>query len=162
MSKGPKDFGPPSEPEDSPDMPEWLARLIEEANKQDGVRVEVGDLGKLSDILSTPTQPVEVLPPAETVEEEVECALKVDIVNVDTPLFSGKIISMYEMPGGDIIKFAFGSSNDALVKTVDMFKLALIDPAHVEMVALLPFHQLTEALQQWAIRSEGINRGHGL
>lgn len=73
--------------------------------------------------------------------------VKTDALDVET-------IGMYQMPGFAVLDVITTPGLAQLPKMVDLFRLAINDPAKANDLGILTFEELTEAVSQWVLKSK--------
>lgn len=74
-------------------------------------------------------------------------------VEIDTEAFSGKVVSLKDMPGARVVGVFATEGPAQMFKTLKLFKLAQMDPRKIEEIEQLTFRELGDALDQWMAKS---------
>lgn len=74
-------------------------------------------------------------------------------VEIETEAFSGRVVSLKDMPGTKVIGVFATEGPAQMFKTLKMFKLAQMDPRKIDEIEQLTFGELGDALDQWMAKS---------
>ena len=91
--------------------------------------------------------------PVDSASTDLDFAVEIPTVLVETESFSGEAIELYELPSGMILQM-LALPGPAQIKMLSkLFKMALVDPKWEEGLDGLSFNELTEVLYQWYSQS---------
>lgn len=87
----------------------------------------------------------------ENIEKSVVTSLPT--VVIDTPAFKTTAYGLYDLPGMKVMHVLAMSEGEKMQGFVDMFKLAMLEPAKIDELEYLSFNELGDVLSQWMERS---------
>lgn len=73
---------------------------------------------------------------------------------VETEKFTAQAINMYDMPSMKVLDIMVSTGQAQMVKMIELFRLAIINPKKVEDIDILSFNELVEAVGVWVNQSE--------
>lgn len=88
-----------------------------------------------------------------TVEEDVESAIKIEVLTLTTSDWTGQVLPIWEMPHEAVIDMMGTEGSLQMIKTVDLFKLAIVDPKEAEKIDGLSFRAFSKLLTAWSVQS---------
>jgi hypothetical protein len=74
-------------------------------------------------------------------------------VDINADGFIGSAYSLSEMPGEAVISVLADQTPEALWKTYELFKLAVIDPRARDQLQVISYGQVASVIQQWMTKS---------
>lgn len=75
-------------------------------------------------------------------------------IHIETDAFDAEVISLYDMPGMQVLDVFTTPGIAQMPKMVDLFRLSIYDPERAGDVAFLSFSQLAEVVGQWVSKSQ--------
>lgn len=83
-----------------------------------------------------------------------EFSLNLPTVHIETDTFSAEVIEMYELPHEQVLDMLTAQGPRQIIRMMDAFRLAVLNPKDVDSLDTLSFNEMTEAVGQWAAKSQ--------
>lgn len=76
------------------------------------------------------------------------------LVTINTDAFKAEAISLYDMPGDQVLGVFSATGAGQMPKMVDLLRLSINDPTKADYLSILSFRELSEVVAQWIAKSE--------